>query len=153
MPLILCGFFGSLYSVGVNSPAATDFFRELGASEFQFGLISGLPLMMIFMQFVGAAVLNRVPRRKPIFVGLSLAYRLLYLGVAFLPEGEFAPHIEDGRLVRVLQDWCPPFSGYHLYYPSRRQPSPAFALVLKALIELSVIGDITIAPLESSKQR
>jgi DNA-binding transcriptional LysR family regulator len=58
-----------------------------------------------------------------------------------------------GALVRVLEDWCPPFDGYHLYYPSRRQPSPAFSLVLKALIELSVIGDITIAPLESSKQR
>jgi DNA-binding transcriptional LysR family regulator len=41
--------------------------------------------------------------------------------------------IADGRLVRVLQDWCPPFSGYHLYYPSRRQQSPAFALVVEAL--------------------
>lgn len=55
------------------------------------------------------------------------------LGIAFLPEEEFAPHIEAGRLVRVLQDWCPPFSGYHLYYPSRRHHSPAFALVLDAL--------------------
>lgn len=55
------------------------------------------------------------------------------LGIAFLPEEEFAPHIEEGRLVRVLQDWCPPFSGYHLYYPSRRQHSPAFSLVVDAL--------------------
>lgn len=55
------------------------------------------------------------------------------LGVAFLPEEEFAPHIEEGRLVRVLQDWCPPFAGYHLYYPSRKQHSPAFALVIEAL--------------------
>lgn len=55
------------------------------------------------------------------------------LGVAFLPEDEFAPHIEEGRLLRVLQDWCPPFSGYHLYYPSRKQHSPAFALVVEAL--------------------
>ena len=55
------------------------------------------------------------------------------LGIAFLPEGEFAPYIEQGQLVRVLADWCPPFPGYHLYYPSRRQPSPAFALVLDAL--------------------
>lgn len=55
------------------------------------------------------------------------------LGVAFLPEEEFAPHIEEGRLVRMLQDWCPPFSGYHLYYPSRRQHSPAFSLVVDAL--------------------
>lgn len=55
------------------------------------------------------------------------------LGVAFLPEEEFAPHIEEGRLVRVLEDWCPPFEGYYLYYPSRRQPSPAFSLVVAAL--------------------
>jgi DNA-binding transcriptional LysR family regulator len=55
------------------------------------------------------------------------------LGIAFLPEEEFAPHLEQGRLVRVLQDWCPPFAGYHLYYPSRRQHSPAFALVVDAL--------------------
>lgn len=55
------------------------------------------------------------------------------LGIAFLPEEEFAPHIAEGRLVRVLEDWCPPFAGYHLYYPSRRQPSPAFSLVLEVL--------------------
>lgn len=55
------------------------------------------------------------------------------LGVAYLPEDEFSPHIQEGRLVRVLEGWCPPFSGYHLYYPSRRQPSPAFSLVLDAL--------------------
>ena len=55
------------------------------------------------------------------------------LGIAFLPEEEFAPHIEEGRLVRVLEDWCAPFEGYYLYYPSRRQPSPAFSLVLDAL--------------------
>jgi DNA-binding transcriptional LysR family regulator len=54
------------------------------------------------------------------------------LGVAFLPEEEFSPHLENGRLVRVLETWCPPFPGYHLYYPSRRQPSPAFSLVLDA---------------------
>lgn len=55
------------------------------------------------------------------------------LGVAWLPEEEFAPHIEEGRLVRVLEDWCQPFPGYYLYYPSRRQPSPAFTLVVDAL--------------------
>lgn len=55
------------------------------------------------------------------------------LGIAYLPEEEFSPHLEEGRLVRVLEDWCPPFSGYHLYYPSRRQPSPAFSLVVDAL--------------------
>ena len=55
------------------------------------------------------------------------------LGIAYLPEEEFAPNISDGRLIRVLEDWCVPFPGYHLYYPSRRQPSPAFSLVVEAL--------------------
>lgn len=55
------------------------------------------------------------------------------MGIAFLPEEEFEPHLSKGRLVRVLEDWCPFFPGYYLYYPSRRQPSPAFTLVLEAL--------------------
>lgn len=55
------------------------------------------------------------------------------LGVALLPEDELIGHIEAGRLVRVLEDWCPKFAGYHLYYPSRRQPAPAFSLVVEAL--------------------
>jgi DNA-binding transcriptional LysR family regulator len=52
---------------------------------------------------------------------------------ARMPEGLAQPDLDDGRLVRVLEDWCPPYSGYHLYYPSRRQSSPAFALVVDAL--------------------
>ncbi len=55
------------------------------------------------------------------------------LGIALLPEDELMPLLESGRLVRVMQDWCPKFAGYHLYYPSKRQPSPAFSLVVKAL--------------------
>ncbi|SFC73869.1 LysR family transcriptional regulator [Collimonas sp. OK412] len=55
------------------------------------------------------------------------------LGVVLLPEDELMLHIESGRLVKVLEDWCPKFAGYHLYYPSRRQPSPAFSLVVNAL--------------------
>jgi DNA-binding transcriptional LysR family regulator len=55
------------------------------------------------------------------------------LGVALLPEDEVMSHVEAGRLVRVLEDWCPKFAGYHLYYPSRRQSSPAFSLVVDAL--------------------
>ena len=55
------------------------------------------------------------------------------LGIALLPEDELMAHLDAGRLVRVMQDWCPKFAGYHLYYPSKRQPSPAFSLVVKAL--------------------
>lgn len=55
------------------------------------------------------------------------------LGIAFLPEEEFAPHLQEGRLERVLEQWCEPFAGYYLYYPSRRQPTTAFSIVLDAL--------------------
>ena len=55
------------------------------------------------------------------------------LGLAYVPEGMVAQHIAKGRLKRVLADWCPPYSGYHLFYPSRRQSSAAFKLVVDAL--------------------
>ncbi len=54
-------------------------------------------------------------------------------GLAFMLESEVAALIAEGRLAAVLEDWTPPFSGYHLYYPSRRQTSQAFALVVDAL--------------------
>jgi DNA-binding transcriptional LysR family regulator len=55
------------------------------------------------------------------------------LGLAYVPEGMAQPHLAKGRLKRVLEDWCLPYSGYHLYYPSRRQSSAAFALLVDAL--------------------
>jgi DNA-binding transcriptional LysR family regulator len=55
------------------------------------------------------------------------------LGLAYMTEDVAKPHIAQGSLTRVLEDWCPPFSGYHLYYPSRRQSLPAFALLVDAL--------------------
>lgn len=54
-------------------------------------------------------------------------------GLGFVMEDQVRAHLADGRLVRVLDDWSPAFSGYHLYYPSRRQPSAAFALLVEAL--------------------
>ncbi|HYG48639.1 MAG TPA: LysR family transcriptional regulator [Allosphingosinicella sp.] len=54
-------------------------------------------------------------------------------GLAFLPEDHVRNDLAQGTLVRVLEDWCPPFAGYHLYYPSRRQPTPAFLLLVEAL--------------------
>jgi len=54
-------------------------------------------------------------------------------GLAFLMSDQAAPAIAEGRLVPVLEDWRPPFPGYHLYYPSRRQPTSAFALLVEAL--------------------
>jgi hypothetical protein len=55
------------------------------------------------------------------------------LGLTYLPEGLVQPYINKGRFRRILEDWCPPYPGYHLYYPSRRQPSAAFALLVDAL--------------------
>ena len=62
-----------------------------------------------------------------------LSAALSGFGLTYVPEGLVRPHIAKGRLKRVLEDWCPPFSGYHLWYPSRRQSSAAFALVVEAL--------------------
>jgi len=55
------------------------------------------------------------------------------LGLAYMPEDIAAPAIATGDLIRVLEDWCAPFSGYHLYYPSRRHASPAFYLLVESL--------------------
>jgi len=55
------------------------------------------------------------------------------LGLAYVPQDLAQPYLDRGHLARVLEDWCPPYSGYHLYYPSRRQSSPAFALLVDAL--------------------
>lgn len=54
-------------------------------------------------------------------------------GLACLPDDIVMPDIRKGKLKRVLEDWCPPFPGFHLYYPSRRHASPAFALLVEAL--------------------
>ena len=66
-------------------------------------------------------------------IALRLNAALAGLGLAYLPQDQVQADIAAGRLVRVLADWCPPFAGYHIYYPSRRQSSPAFALLVDAL--------------------
>ena len=73
----------------------------------------------------GPLVFNNIAlRRDAVLAGFGLAY---------LPEDQVQQHLAHGRLIRVLEDWCPSFSGYHLYYPSRRQATPAFALLVDAL--------------------
>jgi DNA-binding transcriptional LysR family regulator len=66
-------------------------------------------------------------------IALRLNAVLAGFGLAYLPEDQVKTQLADGRLIRVLADWCAPFPGYHLYYPSRRQPAPAFALLVDAL--------------------
>jgi len=70
-----------------------------------------------------------------VFNTISMALNMAQagLGLAYLPEDVVRPGIADGRLVQVLQDWCPPISGYYLYYPSRRQRTAAFSLLIDAL--------------------
>jgi DNA-binding transcriptional LysR family regulator len=65
--------------------------------------------------------------------GPMLDAALAGFGLAYLTEDIVRAHLADGRLIRVLADWCPPYPGYHLYFPSRRQPTPAFALLVDAL--------------------
>jgi DNA-binding transcriptional LysR family regulator len=66
-------------------------------------------------------------------VDLTIDAAVASRGIAFMIQDHVAPQIAAGRLVRVLEDWCEPFDGHYLYYPSRRQPSPAFSLLLEAL--------------------
>lgn len=73
----------------------------------------------------GQLVLNR----SDLIVNAALAG----FGVAYIPEDLVRQHIDEGRLLHVLGEWSPPFPGYHLYYPSRRQASPAFSLLVYAL--------------------
>jgi DNA-binding transcriptional LysR family regulator len=70
-----------------------------------------------------------------VFNSLSMRLNavLAGLGLAYLPEDQVQSYVADGRLIRVLDDWCAPFPGYHLYYPSRRQHAPAFAVLVDAL--------------------
>ena len=65
-------------------------------------------------------------------LALRLSCALDGLGLAYLPEDQATPFLADGRLLRVLEDWCPAFPGYHLYYPSRKH-SPALALLVETL--------------------
>jgi DNA-binding transcriptional LysR family regulator len=66
-------------------------------------------------------------------LGLRMKAALAGVGLAYLPEDQVLKQVLDGRLIRVLEDWCPPFAGYHLYFPSRRQQTPAFAVLVDAL--------------------
>jgi DNA-binding transcriptional LysR family regulator len=77
------------------------------------------------VQVDGQAIFNTTPQK--------LQAALDGAGLATLPDDMVLEHVAAGRLQRVLEDWCPTYPGYHLYYPSRRQASPAFALVVDAL--------------------
>ncbi|CZU16404.1 LysR family transcriptional regulator [Enterobacter hormaechei] len=73
----------------------------------------------------GQLILNSLPQR------IDAAEN--GLGLAYVPEEAVQDALAEGRLVRVLEAWCPAFAGYHLYYPSRRQHTSAFSLLIAAL--------------------
>ncbi|TDW67552.1 DNA-binding transcriptional LysR family regulator [Novosphingobium sp. PhB55] len=73
----------------------------------------------------GPLILNDVP--------MILAAAAEGIGLACVMEDQAEALLKAGKLVRVLEDWCPPFSGYHLYYPDRRQLPPAFSILIEAL--------------------
>ena len=64
---------------------------------------------------------------------LAVKAALAGAGLAFVPEDLVRDHVSEGRLIRVLADWCPPFPGFHLYYASQRPPTSAFAVLVNAL--------------------
>lgn len=73
----------------------------------------------------GQLIVNRVD------IGIDAA--LAGQGILFVMEDHVGALVAEGRLIRFLEDWTPPFAGYYLYYPSRRQPTPAFTVLLEAL--------------------
>jgi DNA-binding transcriptional LysR family regulator len=77
------------------------------------------------VQVQGQMIFNATPQ--------MLAAALEGYGLAYVPEDIVSQHVAEGSLMQVLRDWCPIFPGYHLYYPSRRQSSPAFVLVVETL--------------------
>ncbi|MBL8594271.1 MAG: LysR family transcriptional regulator [Devosia sp.] len=66
-------------------------------------------------------------------IDLSVEAALRGFGIAFVPEEAVRAAVARGELVAILDAWCPPVSGFHLYYPSRRQQSPAFQIIVEAL--------------------
>jgi len=80
----------------------------------------------------GQLTLNNLPQR--------LDAAAAGLGLAYVPEDTVETELADGRLIRVLESWCPSFEGYHLYYPSRRQHTTAFSLLVEALRNSTITG-------------
>jgi DNA-binding transcriptional LysR family regulator len=86
-----------------------------------------------FQRGLGQAFVLDLDLRRNRVVPGEIVRSQLQARLSYLPEDQVQTPVEEGRLIRVLADWCPPFPGYHLYYPSRRQASAAFTLFRDAL--------------------
>ena len=83
--ITIAGCLFMVYVAGTTSPVFTEFMRAIGAKEFHFGLISGIPLIMLSMQFFGAVITNHIRARKPVFMFLTIIGRLCFLPIVLLP--------------------------------------------------------------------
>lgn len=83
--ITVAGSLCMLFLVCVGNPIATDFYKELGANDFHFGLIGGLPIFMLSFQFIGAFLNNRLKHRKPLFMISIILGRMLYIPIALMP--------------------------------------------------------------------
>jgi MFS family permease len=83
--ITVAGCLAMVFSTAVSSPATTEFFRVNGATEVHFGLLAGIPLIMLVMQFVGVLLTNHLHTRKPAFMVLVILSRALYVPLAMLP--------------------------------------------------------------------
>ncbi len=96
----LGGMLAMVYMAGVASPVRTEFLKELGASEWHFGLLSGIAMWMIVMQFLGGHITNRIRRRKPIFLWVVISARLLLISVPLMPI--LFPDMDAGLTVFLI---------------------------------------------------
>ena len=83
--ITMAGSLAMVYVTGITCPATIEFFYAIGAKEIHFGLFGGIPMVMLFMQFVGAVMTNHIQKRKTPFMVLIILSRLLYIPIAFIP--------------------------------------------------------------------
>lgn len=83
--ITIAGCLAMIYAAGTTSPAFVEFMRAIGATDAHFGLLGGIPMIMLALQFVGAAITNVIPRRKPLFMILVISGRFLYIPLALVP--------------------------------------------------------------------
>jgi len=89
-----------VYTIGITCPARVEFFRKLGATDFHFGLLGAIPLIMFLLQFVGALATNRIVHRRRAFIFLTVIQRTLYIPLVLLPL--FFKDVNTGALLPFI---------------------------------------------------
>lgn len=111
----IAGGLAMLFQASIGSPMATDYFRTIGFTEIHFGILSGVPMIMVAMQFLGALWCNRLQTRRAVFMGLVISGRMLWLGVVLMPFMPFpSPSLRIACMIACiavsgfLQNLAPP---------------------------------------------